>query len=135
MNTEASARGPIAAANALAAVLEEENRLLSLQDFASSATLEAAKRGAIADFEAALETGATLPPRERRQAEAAQRRLEKAVSANGALLRGAIETQQRVIRTIMQALDTSRASVEPLQSYAQDAAGRPVAPVAFSLRA
>ncbi|WP_174504519.1 hypothetical protein [Acidiphilium sp. C61] len=135
MNTETSPCGPIAAADALAAILEEENRRLSLHDFAASATLEAAKRGAIAAFEAAMEAGAKLPPRERRQAEAAQRRLEKAVSANGALLRDAIETQQRVIRTVMQALDNSRAAVEPLQSYAQDAAGRPVPPVAFNLRA
>jgi flagellar biosynthesis/type III secretory pathway chaperone len=135
MNNDTSPGGVIEAAEALATILEEENRGLSTQDFAVSAALAEAKRAAIGRLEAALDQGVAGTPRDRRRIEAVQRRLDAASDANGKLLRQAIETQQRVVQTVMQALDTSRAAGEPLQPYGQDGAARPATPVAFVLRA
>ncbi len=135
MNNDTSPAGTIEAAEALAAILEEENRGLSTQDFAVSATLAEAKRAAVGCLEAALELGIAGASRDRRRIEAVQRRLDAASDANGKLLRQAIETQQRVVQTVMQALDNSRAAGEPSQPYGQDGAARTTAPVAFVLRA
>ncbi|MFT2093777.1 hypothetical protein ACMS1Z_03690 [Acidiphilium multivorum] len=135
MNNDASPGSAIEAAEALAAILEEENRSLSIQDFAVSAALAEAKRAAIGRLEAALDLGVAGKPRDGRRVEAVQQRLDAAAAANGKLLRQAIETQQRVIQTVMQALDTSRAAGEPLQPYGQEGAARPTAPVALVLRA
>jgi hypothetical protein len=122
----------IEAVTTLASVLEAENQALQRSDFGASGSLADAKRNAIVQLEAIT----TLQQAQPRQVPPAlHRRLDDAIDQNRDLLRRSIETQQRVIGTILQALAPDRAGEHYPPQPGADHPHRNTVPVALALRA
>ncbi|HQT84391.1 MAG: hypothetical protein B7Z58_07520 [Acidiphilium sp. 37-64-53] len=120
------------AVTTLTTVLEAENKALRQSDFGASGALADAKRLAIVSLESLTHH---QPPSPRLMPEALHRRLDSAIEQNRLLLRRSIDTQQRVIATILQAIDP-----EPLDGHypghnGAESSHRNTAPVALTLRA
>lgn len=135
MTIEPDLAAAIEAAENLATVIEDENRALSVSDFRTSVELTEAKRAAIVCMEELVGRIPNSRSGELNRLIAAQRRLDAAVIANRDLLRAAIETQQRVIRSVVHALDMQDDGVHVPTRYGQDQSGRSSEPVALVLRA
>jgi hypothetical protein len=124
--------GLIAAVTGLTSVLEAENAALRQSDFGASGALTDAKRAAIVGLESI--TSAQQHQADRVPA-ALHRKLDDAVDQNRALLRRSIETQQRVIATILQALDPAHTDHHYPAQYGTDHPHPITAPIALTLRA
>ncbi|MCW8307549.1 hypothetical protein AruPA_10915 [Acidiphilium sp. PA] len=120
------------AVTTLAKVLEAENGALRQSDFGASGALADAKRLAIVSLESL-----TLhqPPSPSLMPEALHRRLDSAIEQNRLLLRRSIDTQQRVIATILQAIDPEPADQHYPGQNGAETSHRHTAPVALTLRA
>ncbi len=121
----------VSAADALASVLEQENRALEALDFAAALSLLAAKQKATTSFVEAEKQFRTLPPAARPGIGARCRRLRTLVADNRRLLERALAAQGRVIAVIAHAIHSSP---EALPHYG--AAGRPAGrsrPLALAL--
>lgn len=123
------------AVTALSTVLENENQALLESDFSVSGLLAGTKRDAIARLESLIGLARKPGPRHQNRMTAVQRRLDEAISNNRVLLQRSIDTQQRVIATVVQALEPAdQDSTYPAQ-YRAEANHRPSLPVALILRA
>lgn len=127
MTREADFATTIAAVESLASVIEDENRVLATFDFSRSADLAEAKRAAIVRMEDLLGKLTAFPADQRVRLAAAQTRLDSAIVANRELLRTAIETQQRVISTVVQGLDVQDRTGQLTMQYGQAPAAGPIA--------
>lgn len=125
----------IEAAATLADILEDENKALAASDFGASARLASGKRSAIAQAEALLGAVGQMPRERRSGLVALHRRLDTAIGANRALLQQSIDTQQRVIETVLRAFDIGHDADTYPPVGASEPAHRPVRPVALALRA
>ena len=136
MTTQSETTELIEAVTALACLLEEENDALAMVDFGASCRLAEAKRAAIARLESMV---GSLPipesGQERRGIAPLRHRLDAAIGKNRALLQQAIDTQQRVIATIVQALEPGEADMHYPSAYGTHAMQRAVLPVALAVRA
>lgn len=135
--------GPTAMIDALttlAVVLDHENAALLSSDFSVSGMLAGAKRDAIAALEMIVGTGATPVAQPMlgwpaNRMIALQRRLDDAIGKNRVLLQRSIDTQQRVIATVVGALDSTDGDCGYPVHQGGDAGHRSVTPVALVLRA
>lgn len=120
-----------AAADELLRVIEAENEALARADFGVSSQLAEAKRAAIGTLEAL--TGAVREPGPggKPAGEASiRKRLDTAIDRNRSLLLQAIDTQQRVIGTIVRALEPDDAG----SGYSSPTAARKTPAVALAVR-
>ncbi len=134
-NPSHDASALLEAVKTLTIVLEQENAALLNADFSTSGKLADAKRAAIKRMESLVATASDPATRTRAGLPTIQRRLDDAVSQNRVLLQRSIDTQQRVIATIVRALEPEDDdSCYPAQ-YGTDNAHRPPLPIALTLRA
>jgi FlgN protein. len=120
---------------ALAEILEEENQALSRSDFRASGDLAARKRAAIGTVEACASEVSAEAGRDHARFDGVRRRLDRAIEQNRALLQQAIGTQQRVISTIVQALEPCPDGTPYPGRSGSTGYGRAMTPMALAVRA
>lgn len=126
----------IEAATALVRVLEAENDALAKVDFGASCQFAETKREAIARLDAMIGSLPNPPSGQSRPENALLRqRLDAAIGRNRTLLLQAIDTQQRVVATLVQALEPDAAESHYPAAYGTPSMQRAVAPVALVVRA
>lgn len=120
---------------ALAVILEDENRALAKLDFAASGRLALCKRAAIEQAESSIAGANPSSVKDDRNLVPVRRRLASAIAANRALLQTSIATQQRVIETVMRALDACGDEARYPARAGADSGRRVVMPMTLALRA
>ncbi|MCF3946688.1 hypothetical protein AiwAL_07820 [Acidiphilium sp. AL] len=126
----------IAATAELARVIEAENDALARVDFSESCRFAETKRMAIMRLESMIDSRPVPAFGQDRPGSAALRqRLDAAIGRNRALLLQAIDTQQRVIATIVQALGPGEADTHYPSACGAHPMQRAAAPVALAVRA
>lgn len=126
-----------AAAAALAALLEQENRLLDALDLAAAAALLPAKQSAAAAFARAQEHARScggVPPASRAAATALGVRLRTLAAENRRLLERGLAAQDRVIAVIARAARRHPATAPRYGTSGALAGPRTAAPLAISAR-
>ncbi|HEX7389218.1 MAG TPA: hypothetical protein VF286_03845 [Acidiphilium sp.] len=131
MNRSPMAMERAEAAGELLRVIEAENEALARSDFGVSSQLAEAKRAAMERLEALI--GAMREPGSggKPMGDASiRKRLDTAIDRNRSLLLQAIDTQQRVIGTIVRALEPDEAG----SGYSSPLAVRKTPSVALAVR-
>lgn len=122
------------AAAALAALLEQENRLLEALDLAAAAALLPAKQSAAAAFVRAHAAASPNPPAPRDAATSLGVRLRALAAENRRLLERALAAQGRVIAVIARAARKQPAAAPRYGASGALAGPRTPAPLAISAR-
>jgi hypothetical protein len=125
----------LAALADLADILEQENLALSKSEFRVSGDIAPRKREAIGAVEALLGSIQAETSRDRTRLAPLHQRLDRAIGQNRTLLQRAIDTQQRVISTIVEAIEPSPAHANYPARTGNSGYGRPTSPMALAVRA